>query len=172
MSQLAKKQDGLRTYRAEMFQKTDFISKKSFVFTSVLYVVAAIFQLPWIYILFKNFDQVKRWMNIPIMGWAMAIVFIGMVIAIPFLFLIGIKLFLLIRKASQISSGPDEQRKRKNVNMLLIIGIVADIFFSSLLIFSTIKDRSVIPFAVALFAGKILQANFEAIALYFDVKKK
>jgi hypothetical protein len=50
--------------------------------------------------------------------------------------------------------------------------IVADVFTSSFLIFGDIKDRSLIPFGCALFAGRILQANFEAIALYFSVKKQ
>ena len=147
-------------------------SKKPFFFTSILYLLAAISECVWPYILYQNFDQVKRWIAIPMIGWAMIIIFIGLLVAIPFLFVIGAKLLILIKGATQVAISPQHLRQRKSVNMLLIIGLIADIFFSLFLILGDIKDRSLIPFGCALFAGRILQANFEAIALYFSVKKQ
>lgn len=145
--------------------------KNPFILTAVLYLVASVCQIGWLYILFQYFDQVKRWIEgIPFLGWMMAIIFIGIAVMVPLLFIIGLRLLRLIKKAVKIEPNYDQIRKRKAVNMLLTIGIFADLFFTLFLIFTEIKDRSAIPFAVALFGGRVLQANFEAVVLYFSVK--
>lgn len=145
--------------------------KKPFYFTSVLYIVAALCQCIWFYILYVNFDQVLRWIKLPVMGWAMAFVFISMAVMIPFMFFIGIKLFIMVKNADAIRVTYDDVRKRKAVNLLLGVGTLADIVFSTVLLTSNIQDKSAIVLGCALFGGKILQANFEAVALYFNVKK-
>lgn len=149
----------------------DYSFKKPFFLTSILYVVAALCQCIWFYILNLNFDQVLRWIKLPVMGWVMAFIFIAMAVIIPLMFIIGIKLFILIYKADGIRVTQADVSKRRTVNLLLGVGILADVVFSYVLLSSDIQDKSAIVFACALFGGKILQANYEAVALYFSVRK-
>ncbi len=146
-------------------------SKRPFYTTSLMYIVAAIFESGWFYLLFQNFDQVKRWATFPFIGWIMVAIFILMAVMIPMMFIIGIKLSILIKRATSISFTYEQIEKRKAVNRFLVIGILIDALFSSLLIFGDIKDKSAVVFACAFFGGRVLQANFEAVALYFDVRK-
>jgi len=146
--------------------------KKPFFSTAILYLVASICQLGWLWLIIQNFDQVKRWVGLPVIGWVMVAVYIAIVIVIPLLFVIGLKLLILVKKTVMISLTDEHIRNRKTVNMLLIVGIIADLVFSSLIIFGDIKDKSAIPYLLAMFGARVLQANFEAVALYFSVINK
>ena len=159
------------TYVAIGLNKNIGISKKPFYFTAILYMVAAVCVSGWIYLLIQNFDQVKRWATLPVIGWLMVAMYVAMTISIPVLFTIGIKLFLLIKNSTQILVTDADKKQRRMLNMLLIVGITVDVLVSSFMIFNNIEDKSLIPFAVAFFGGRVLQANFEAINFYFSFKK-
>lgn len=152
-------------------EKLNFF-KRPLYFTASLYIVGAICECVWFHILWQNFDQVKRWMTMPVVGWVMAIIFIGMIIAVPFMLIAGIRLLHSINKATMIHQDYRDVKRRKLVNMLLIVGILADLFFTSFLLSSNNPDKSFIVLACAFFGGRILQANIEALSYYFSYNKK
>ena len=166
MKALQKKSDRHQSLDAFSSNETTRVSKWKFLFTGFLYLVAPIFQSVWIYILYENIDQVKRWATMPVIGWIMMFLFVCMIIIIPYLFVIGILLLKKILQATSIRTTPEENKKRKMINILLCVGMMADIFFGYLLLTSQTQDTSATVFACALFGGKILQANLEAVFAY------
>lgn len=147
-------------------------SKKNFYFTSFLYIIGALFQFSWIFILYKNKEQVSDWMELPLTGWVMGILFLLMTVAIPILLFIGIKLYLVIRKADEIAFTQKQEKARKTANFFLILGISVDLIFAPFLIYGEVADKSAIPIFVAFIAVRILQCNITTIDFYFDVKKE
>lgn len=147
-------------------------SKKNFYFTSFLYIIGALFQFSWIFILYKNKEQVSGWMELPLFGWIMGIIFLLTTALIPILFFIGIKLYLVIKKADEITFSQKQKKARKTVNLFLILGILVDLVFAPLFIYGNITDKSAIPIIVALIAGRILQCNIASVEFYFNVKKE
>jgi hypothetical protein len=134
-----------------------------------LYIVAAIFPVGWIYLLLTNWGYVVKFTSLPVLGWALAAIWILMVLSIPNLLYIGISLIKLSRNPEVlIAQTVGDQRRQKMIAVLLVLGIIADIVAIPICLFY-IPDKSAAIFFSGLMGGRIIQANYEAIMQYHNL---
>lgn len=145
--------------------------RRRFMFTSVLYVVAAISECAWFWVIYQNRDALRLWVeSLPFLGWMFVFIFSALAIIVPFLAIIGIQMVRLVKKADAFRVTPSQLSARKNVNMLLIVGIVADICIP--LFLDGAQDKSAVIFVAAMFCARIFLANYMAVAMALSVKKQ
>ena len=144
--------------------------RKKFKQSSVLYVIAALSECTWFYLLYMYQDSLVRWVKeLPLLGWIYVSIFTGMLVVVPILGIIGIVMFRLVQKSHSFIVTPYQKKSRQNVNLLLIVGILADLYFPAMLMGA--EDRSAVILFTVMFGGRILMANILAIQIAFSVQK-
>lgn len=144
--------------------------QRKFRLTAVVYIIAALSECIWFYTLYQNWDALVRWVNeLPFLGWMFVAIFIGMILATFVLFLIGVRLLRMVQKAEHFFESYRNRTNRRNINMLLIVGILVDLVIPAIIQGSA--DKSAIIFVCAIFGCRILMANILAIQVALSTEK-
>lgn len=133
-----------------------------------LYIAASIFQVSWLYLVASNWTVAKEWMGFPVIGWGLIGIWVVMIWCIPHLLFLGFRMIQMSRNPAAIIRQTEYQRRRQtNLAIILILGIILDIFLFPLLLGA--EDKSLVVFLTGMMGGRVAQANFEAIAQYHDM---
>ena len=130
-----------------------------------LYIVAALFQCTWPYFILTNWSEAELFLDIAILGWAFAVIWIMMVWLVLHLIFIGVRLIQLSRDPTvTIRQSKWDKRQTRQIALLLVLGVMVDALTFPLALAA--EDEGWGIFFSVLMGGRVVQANLEAVLQY------
>ncbi|MFM2331055.1 MAG: hypothetical protein RLZZ26_562 [Candidatus Parcubacteria bacterium] len=131
-----------------------------------LYISASAVQCAWPYLIYQNWEEARGFLHIPILGWSLALIWVGMCWVIPHLFYIGNALVRSARRTTLVEQSPHQKNLATNTVLVLMAGIVMDLILLPTVL-AYITDPGWIIMLSGLMGGRVLMANMEAIFAYY-----
>ena len=137
----------------------------SLIRMGILYMAAAFFQAGWLLLVVINHIEALRFIEIPVIGWAMFIIWALMAWCVPHLIYVGFQILRLgYDQQVDVIQSPREKKLMYAVALILALGIVLDIILLPFML--GVKDTEAVLFLSALMGGRVLRGNVEAVLLY------
>lgn len=131
----------------------------------MLYIFAAILQIPWPVMMITHWQSVQKFMDVMDFWWVFWVIIGGMLWLIPHLAIIGIKLIRIGRDYSiRIGQNKRDVDKMRWVRNLLLLGMGADLFTIPLLWGA--EDAGLMVFLFLILGSRVLWVNGEAVISY------
>ena len=132
-----------------------------------LYLIASVIQASWLVLILSNWQRAWIWARLPMVGWPSAIVWLGMLVCIPFLSYVGYRLVSIRNDPHTIIyQTPHDQRLMGLTAELLMLGILLDVILVPILLLCA-KDVYTIFFFSMFMGVRVLAINMEAIFKYY-----
>lgn len=130
-----------------------------------IYIVAAIFQIPWLIMIQTHWQSVQKFMAVMYLWWVFWLIIGGMLWLIPHLAIIGIKLIQIGRDHSiRIGQSGRDMAKMRWIRNLLLLGIAADLIAIPLAWWSSDEGLTILLFLLV--GSRVLWVNGEAVISY------